>query len=122
VDEHNIAEEPAYSELEWAQKIAAAMNWQGEFIILPENETPVHLRGPGNAAQHWVASSAKIREHLGYSESVALEETIQRTIAWEFANPPAAATFHQFDYVAEDAAARNDRGEGETSLKTALED
>jgi nucleoside-diphosphate-sugar epimerase len=102
---YNIAEEPAYSELEWAQKIAAAMNWQGEFITLPENKTPAHLRAPGNAAQHWVASSAKIREHLGYSEPVALEEAIRRTIAWERENPPTGASFHQFDYVAEDAAA-----------------
>ena len=101
---YNIAEEPAYSELEWAQKIAAAMNWQGEFIALPEDKTPIHLRTPGNAAQHWVASSAKIRERLGYREPVALEEAIQRTIAWERENPPAGASFHQFDYVAEDAA------------------
>jgi nucleoside-diphosphate-sugar epimerase len=102
---YNIAEEPAYSELEWAQKIAAAMNWQGEFIALPEDKTPVHLRASGNAAQHWVASSAKIRGHLGYREPVALEEAIQRTIAWERENPPAGASFHQFDYAAEDAAA-----------------
>jgi len=51
-----------------------------------------------------VASSAKIRERLGYREPVALEEAIQRTIAWERENPPAGASFHQFDYVAEDAA------------------
>jgi nucleoside-diphosphate-sugar epimerase len=81
------------------------MNWQGEFIALPEDKTPVHLRTQGNAAQHWVASSAKIRERLGYREPVALEEAIQRTIEWERENPPAGASFHQFDYVAEDAAA-----------------
>jgi len=102
---YNIAEEPAHSELEWAQKIAAAMNWQGEFITLPENKTPAHLRTEGNAAQHWVASSAKIRQHLGYREPIALEEAIQRTIAWQRDNQPAGASFHQFDYVAEDAAA-----------------
>jgi nucleoside-diphosphate-sugar epimerase len=102
---YNIVEEPAYSELQWAQKIAAAMNWKGEFIVLPGDKTPVHLRIVGNAAQHWVASSAKIREHLGYSEPVALEEAIQRTIAWERENPPAGTSFHQFDYLAEDAAA-----------------
>ena len=102
---YNIAEDPAYSELEWAQKIAAAMNWQGRFIVLPEDKTPVHLRTQGNAAQHWVASSAKVREHLGYCEPVSLEEAIHRTIAWERENPPRGASFHQFDYIAEDAAA-----------------
>ena len=77
----------------------------GEFTALPEDKTPVHLRNPGNNAQHWVASSAKIRERLGYREPIALEEAIQRTIAWERENPPTVVSFHQFDYVAEDAAA-----------------
>ena len=53
---------------------------------------------------HNLGASAKIRERLGYREPVALEEAIQRTIAWERKNPPAGASFHQFDYVAEDAA------------------
>ena len=101
----NIAEDPAYSELEWAQRIAAAMSWQGQFIVLPEDKTPVHLRTRGNAAQHWVASSAKIREFLGYREPVSLEEAIRRTVAWERENPPAGDSFHQFDYAAEDTAA-----------------
>ena len=81
------------------------MKWQGEFIVLPDDRTPVHLGAAGNTAQHWVASSAKIREHLGYREPIALEEAIQRTIDWERENPPLGPSLHQFDYVAEDSAA-----------------
>jgi nucleoside-diphosphate-sugar epimerase len=101
---YNVCEEPAFSELEWAQKIAAEMQWDGDFVVLPLEGTPRHLLQPGNAAQHWTASSARIRQELGYREPVPIEEAIRRTIAWERENPPIAAPMAQFDYPAEDAA------------------
>src|SRR6202167_6481308 len=106
---YNVCEEPsfdelAFSELEWARKIAAAMQWGGEFIVLPVEQTPAHLLKPGSAAQHWAASSARIRQELGYKKPVAIEEAIRRTISWELENPPAETALAQFDYAAEDAA------------------
>jgi nucleoside-diphosphate-sugar epimerase len=101
---YNVCEEPAFSELEWAQKIAAEMQWDGDFVVLPLERTPRHLLQPGNAAQHWTASSARIRQELGYREPVPIEEAIRRTIAWERENPPIGAPMAQFDYPAEDAA------------------
>ncbi len=65
---------------------------------------PKHLLTPGNYAQHWTASSQKIRAELGYSEPVGLEESLRRTIEWERAHPPAQVDPAQFDYAAEDAA------------------
>lgn len=100
----NVCEEPSFSELEWARKIASEMQWQGEFMVLPVERTPPHLLKPGNAAQHWAASSARIRHELEYEEPVAIEEAIRQTIRWEQENPPAGA-HAQFDYAAEDAAA-----------------
>jgi nucleoside-diphosphate-sugar epimerase len=100
---YNVCEEPAFSELEWANKIAAEMIWRGEFIVLPPERMPRHLLQPGNYAQHWTASSARIRRELGYSEPMTIERAIQRTIAWEKANPP-TLPLAQFDYAAEDAA------------------
>jgi nucleoside-diphosphate-sugar epimerase len=101
---YNVCEEPAFSELEWARKIAAEMRWDGNFVALPPERTPRHLLQPGNAAQHWTASSARIRKELGYQEPVPIEEAIRRTISWERENPPAGALMAQFDYAAEDAA------------------
>jgi nucleoside-diphosphate-sugar epimerase len=101
---YNVCEQPSFSELEWARKIASAIQWNGEFVILPVEHTPPHLLRPGNAAQHWTASSARIRRELDYQEPVAIEDAIQRTINWEKENPPADAPFAQFDYPAEDAA------------------
>ncbi len=101
---YNVCEEPSFSELEWARKIASAMIWDGDFVVLPVERTPQHLQKPGNAAQHWTASAARIRHELGYQEPVAIEEAIRRTISWEKENPPADALLAQFDYAAEDAA------------------
>jgi nucleoside-diphosphate-sugar epimerase len=101
---YNVCEEPPFSQLEWAQKIASEMKWDGEFVVLPVEETPQHLIRPGDASQHWAASSARIRRELGYNDPVAIEEGIRRTIRWEQANPPDAPFMAQFDYAAEDAA------------------
>ncbi|PYV97136.1 MAG: NAD-dependent dehydratase [Acidobacteria bacterium] len=101
---YNVCEEPSFSELEWARKIAEEMRWDGDFLVLPIERTPQHLLKPGNAAQQWTASSTRIREELGYEEPVAIEEAIRRTIRWERENPPGVESLAQFDYAAEDAA------------------
>jgi len=101
---YNVAEIPAFSEVDWARKIAAATAWEGEFVALPKERIPVHLLQPGNSAQHWEADSSRIRQELGYREPVPVEEAIRRTIAWERANPPGEFNPHKFDYAAEDAA------------------
>jgi nucleoside-diphosphate-sugar epimerase len=83
------------------------MNWNGKFVLLPRGQTPKHLLQSGNAAQHVVASSDRIRTELGYEESVEIEEAIRRTIASEQQNPPSTVNPQQFDYSAEDASLAN---------------
>ena len=100
---YNVCEEPPFSELEWARRIAAEMQWDGEFVVLPEEQTPPHLLRPGNAAQHWSASSARMRRELGFREPIDLDEAIRRTIRWEQDHPP-VIPLASFDYAAEDAA------------------
>jgi nucleoside-diphosphate-sugar epimerase len=101
---YNVAEMPAFSELEWATKIAAATNWDGRFIVLAKERTPAHLLLQGNVAQHWVADSTRIRKELGYQEPVPLEQAIRQTIDWERTHPPAQFNPYKFDYAAEDTA------------------
>jgi nucleoside-diphosphate-sugar epimerase len=101
---YNVCEEFGFSELEWARKIGAAMQWTGQFVVLAEDQTPSHLRQPGNSAQHWAASSERIRRELGYTEPVPLDEAIGRTIEWERNHPPPEEFMPKFDYQAEDAA------------------
>ena len=100
---YNVAEEPPYSELEWATRVAANAGWKGAFVILPPDDMPAHLRMPGNSDQHWSADSTRIRSELGYVEPVGIDAAIAQTLAWERANPPTSA-FTPIDYPAEDTA------------------
>jgi nucleoside-diphosphate-sugar epimerase len=101
---YNICEEPALQELAFQKRIATLAQWPGKFVVLSRERTPEHLVQPGNAAQHIVASSERIRAELRYKDPVDIDEAIRRTIAWEQTNPPATINPQQFDYDAEDAA------------------
>lgn len=101
---YNICEEESFTELEWAGKIADAVGWKGEFIVLPREKAPKHLLFPHRIEQQFVASSARIRSELGYTEPVSIEEGIRRTIPWERANQPQAPMFMPFKYDEEDRA------------------
>ena len=94
----------AVSELEWTRMVAEQAGWDGDVVVLPRERTPKHLLAPGNYAQHWTATSQRIRAELGYSEPVELDESLRRTIEWERTHPPAHIETSQFDYAAEDAA------------------
>lgn len=101
---YNIAEEDALTELEWARAVARELNWDGEFVVLPRKQTPAHLLNPGNYAQHWVASSRRIRQELGYRERITRADALRRTIEWELDHPLPEIPEAQFNYAAEDAA------------------
>jgi nucleoside-diphosphate-sugar epimerase len=106
----NVAEEPPVTEREWAELVATEAGWHGRFVVLPHDRTPEHLLVRGNLAQHWVVSTRRIREELGYREPVPRSEGLKRSIAWQRRNPPATVDPAQFDYVAEDAALRGTEG------------
>jgi nucleoside-diphosphate-sugar epimerase len=101
---YNVAEEVAYSEAEWARRIAEAAGWRGEIVALPRERLPKHLIPDLNTAQALTMDSSRIRAELGYRESVALDEALRRAVAWERANPPGKIDAAPFDYAAEDAA------------------
>ena len=103
---YNVGEAESLTELEWAERIAAAAGWTGRFVTLPADRMPPHLLVPGNTDQHWTIDTTRIRVELGYREPVAREDAIRRTIDWERANP----TDSSFDYDAEDAALRTPLG------------
>jgi nucleoside-diphosphate-sugar epimerase len=102
---YNVGETESLTELEWAERIAAAAGWSGRFVTLPAERMPAHLLMPGNLDQHWTIDTRRIREELGYGEVVTQADAIRRTIEWERANPTSSSP-HAFDYGAEDAASR----------------
>lgn len=107
---YNVAEQPSYTELEWARFVATATGWTGEFLLLPPDELPAHLHMPGNTDQHWSADSTRLRTELGYAEPVGLESAIAQTVAWERTSPP-TVPLAVIDYAAEDAAIAGARGD-----------
>ena len=99
---YNAGEPDTLTELEWAEAIATASGWTGRIVPVADERLPPHLRAPGNTAQQWVADTSRIREELGFRESVPRGEAIRRTIEWERAHPMSGFTPHVFDYDAED--------------------
>ena len=104
---YNVADPDPYTEAQWTVKIGEVVGWHGEVIALSQVQTPKHLLQPGgNFAQHLFMDSTLIRRELGYSESIPLNESISRTVEWEKANPPEPIDPAQYNYAAEDEAAR----------------
>ncbi len=102
---YNVAAPQARTETEWVKAIGASFGWSGEVVTLPTEQVPDHLRDEDlNFAQDLVADTTRIRDELGFRESVEPEEAMARTIAWEVANLPDELPPNRFDYDAEDAA------------------
>ena len=59
------------------------------------------MRPAVDFTQHYDVHSSRIRSELGYAELVDERTALERTVAWERANPPADTTL---DYAAEDEA------------------
>jgi nucleoside-diphosphate-sugar epimerase len=106
---YNAGEAESFSELDWARMLASAAGWNGEFVVVEDDDAPPSVRIPGNLAQHWVVDTTRIRSELGYREPVVREEAIRRTIVWEREHPPPMIDPARFDYRAEDEAARRAR-------------
>jgi nucleoside-diphosphate-sugar epimerase len=101
---YHVAEQQAYSEAEWIERIGRAVGWTGRVVAMPPDRLPEHLRNQLNTDQPMVPDSSRIRAELGYQETVPSDEALTRTIAWERAHPPEKADPDAFNYAAEDAA------------------
>ena len=106
---YNVGELHTLTQEEWVRQIAQAAGWQGRIVVVSPDRVPSELLDAmwnmqdANTDQHFVADTTRIREELGYVEPISLDVAMQRTIAWERANPPAEIDPKAFDYVAEDA-------------------
>lgn len=101
---YNVGEVEAPTWADWARKTAQVVGWKGKLMIVSPEQLPAHLVTPLDTRQHLLTDSSRIRQELGYSEPVPLDEALRRTIDWERANPPAQFDLQEFDYAAEDAA------------------
>jgi nucleoside-diphosphate-sugar epimerase len=97
---YNVAEPVAYTEAEWVAGIGEVVGWTGEVVTVPVGRIPL----PYRFEQDLFTDPARIRRELGDIETADPIEALERTVAWERANPP--ATFQGvglLGYEAEDA-------------------
>ncbi|HXF40203.1 MAG TPA: NAD-dependent epimerase/dehydratase family protein [Blastocatellia bacterium] len=101
---YNIGESGALTESGWVACIGRAADWRGEVVTLGKESMPEHLVAPYNFEHHLRADTSRIRNELGSSEQVSLDEAMRETVAWERAHPPEPVDEKRFNYAAEDEA------------------
>ncbi len=99
---YNIAEAEPINELERLKRLAAVIGWSGRFIVIPDAQLP-DWSPPINFAQHWTVDSTRIRQELGYTEAVNIQESLQRTVAWQRMNPPTDLELATSDFLLDEA-------------------
>ena len=79
----NVGEEEAESELNWIGRIGRAAEWQGEIEVVPEDALPKELAEPYDWNHNLAGDTRRIRETLGYKETVSPAEAMERSVGWE---------------------------------------
>ena len=79
-----MAEEHAFTEREWVERIAAVVGWHGEIVTLPADEMPPRPFSGLDWRQDLALDTGKIRGVLGYTEPVDPAEGVRHTVdeAW----------------------------------------
>ncbi|MEM7016130.1 MAG: NAD-dependent epimerase/dehydratase family protein [Pseudomonadota bacterium] len=84
---YNIGEDLETIEQEWVMQIGQVVGWTGEVMTLAEDQLPKHLRKPMNFQYELLTDTRRIRQELGYQESINRPEALRRTIEWERGQP-----------------------------------
>jgi nucleoside-diphosphate-sugar epimerase len=101
----NVAENEAYSEREWVDRIAGCMKWQGQIKELDDSVCPpphgIDTR------QNMIVSSQKIRSQLGFHETQHPDSSLADAVRWA-AESLASGRHHEVvDYEEEDHMLKN---------------
>jgi len=85
---YNVSEPATLTEREWIAAIAAAAGWDGTVVEVPGGDLPEPLRPKVDYRHDLVLDTTRIRDELGYAETMPPSEALRRTVAWERAHPP----------------------------------
>jgi nucleoside-diphosphate-sugar epimerase len=99
---YNVAEPDTPTIAEWVEKIGRVAGWDGEVVVVSKDRLPPQLVADFKTEQHLSVDTSRIREELGYRESIPQDEALRRTIEWERMHPPEKIRPEQFDYEAEE--------------------
>jgi nucleoside-diphosphate-sugar epimerase len=100
---YNLGEIRGLTESEWISSIATEAGWKGRVVPVEPANLPEQMRSNLSWQHHLETDTSKIRKLTGFSEPVAFDEGLRRTIHWERMNPPADSKPEDFDYATEDA-------------------
>ena len=82
------------------QQIISASGADLNLVRVPDSALPADLRGTGAVSQHLLASGAKARDLLGWSDT-ADDQVLRRSVAWHLDHPPSGP---DSDWSADDCA------------------
>ena len=99
---YHVGDTENLTETDWIRRIGRAAGWNGEIALLPNERLPQPLQHDIDPRQDWSVDSSKIRQELGYVESIPSDVAMQRTVEWERANLPPQIDSADYDYIAED--------------------
>lgn len=99
---YNVAEPENLKQSEWVQEIGKVLGWEGKVVVLPKEKLPENMHVDFRAEQDLTVDTSRIRNELGYKETVPTHEAIQITADWELKNPPANIDPKDYDYEKED--------------------
>ncbi len=96
----NLCEDRTFSMAMWSRMILEAAGSNAELVRVADEVLPEDLKPTGTMTQHIAASSKRARTLLGWTTSNPAE-TLQATVRWHLANPPAGSSA---DFSADDLA------------------
>ena len=100
---YNIGESSVPTMAERVRQIGRVVGWDGVIVPVPADRLPQHLRAPYEPRQDLVVDVSRFGSELDFTEPIALQEGLRRTIAWEQANPPETGDPGPAEYAEEDA-------------------
>ena len=101
---YHVADSELFTEAERINRIGQIAGWQGKAVVVPRSNLPPDWLLGYNTSQHWFVDSSRIRNELGYSEVIPIDEALRRTVEWERTQPlqESVQTPYLLDYAVED--------------------
>jgi len=99
---YNVGDSDALDMQGWLRELAVAAGWNGRLVVVDEACPPPNFPRNLNLDQHLDMDTKKLRRELGFVETLARCDALQKNVAWDRECPPIDADSAQFDYAAED--------------------
>jgi len=85
---YNVCEKDAPNLRGWIDELGEVISWRGRIVVADQPDSPFNLPRDLNLDQNLDMSAEKIREELGYCETVSRREAVAITVQWEQQHPP----------------------------------